>query len=119
MTPTTYTMADLEKARAVLEAVHQRFDNYSGNNPDRYQSQMNAARREVRHIESALKAAGVIPLSAQEQLEQELDRLHPDAPSKTIVEHNGKRYQRWYYPAEKSNSGKTVHEWDKGWRGVQ
>jgi hypothetical protein len=35
-----------------------------------------------------------------------------------IVEHNGKRYQRWYAPAEMSNSGKTVQAWDRGWREV-
>lgn len=114
----TYTMADLEKARAELTRLSDAFANDSSNNPNKYQSQIKAASRKVRHIEAALKDAGVIPLTDHEKLERELDAAFPNARSKEVVEHKGKKYQRWFYPAEKSNSGKTVHEWDKGWREV-
>lgn len=113
-----YTLEGLEKARAELKRLTDAWDNYSGNNPNKYQSQIKSARLQVSIIESALKANGTIPLTEHEQLERELDRLHPDAESKLIVEHNGKRYQRWYAPAAVSNSGKTVQAWDRGWREV-
>ncbi len=63
-----------------------------------------------------LKDNGTIPDRARSARTR--DELHPDAASKLVVEHKGKRYQRWYFPAEKSNSGKTVHEWDSGWKEI-
>jgi len=118
MADETYTLEGLENARAELKRLEDAWDNYSGNNPDKYQSQIKSARTMVRVIESTLKANGTLPLTEQEQFEGELDAAFPNAQSKEIVEHNGKRYQRWFLPAEKSNSGKTVKAWDRGWREV-
>ena len=81
--------------------------------------QIKSARTMVGLIESTLKANGTLPLTEHEQLERELDRLHPDAETKLIVDHNGKRFQRWYAPAAVSNSGKTVQAWDRGWKEVK
>lgn len=114
-----YTMADLEAARAELKGWTEAFANDSSNNPNKYQSQIKSARMKVRMIEEALKAAGTIPLTDQERLERDLDKLFPSAQSKAIVEHGGKRYQRRFYPAEKSRSGKTVQVWDKSWVEVE
>lgn len=118
MADTPYTLADLEKARAALDAVNERFASYSGNNPDKYQSQIKAAERDVRAIKAALKMDGTLPLTDQEKLERELDAAFPKAQSKEVVQYKGKKYQRWFYPAEKSNSGRTVHGWDKGWKEI-
>jgi len=49
-----------------------------------------------------------------EQHIAELDRLYPNARSRSIVEYGGKRYRIRYYP-ETSRSGKTVHRWHHGW----
>ena len=115
MADTTYSVADLEAARAELTRWSDAFANNSSNNPNKFQSQIMSARMKVRVIEVALKSAGMIPMTAQEQLESELDKAFPDAQSKQIVEHNGKRYQRRFSPAEMSNSGKTVQVWDRSW----
>lgn len=112
------TLEDLEAARQELAIWSDRFDNYSGNNPDKFQSDIKAARRKVRDLEDALKATGAIRLTEHEILEAELDRLFPGAKSKAIVSHEGRKYQRRFWPLEKSNSRKTVKEWGKGWQDV-
>ena len=118
MANTSYTIEDLENARAELRRWDDAFADTSSNNPNKYRSQIRAAASEVRRIEAALKDAGVIPLTEHEKLERELDVAFPQAQSKEVVEYRGKKYQRWFSPAEKSNSGKTVHEWKKGWSEV-
>lgn len=44
------TPEDLERARKELQDWQDRFDRYSGNNPDKYQSDIREARRRVREI---------------------------------------------------------------------
>ena len=109
-----YTIADLEKAKAERSAIEARWDNYSGNNPNKFHSERNAAQAKVEIIEAHLKASGDIPLSEHEILERDLDRLFPEARSKEIVEHQGIRYQRRFSPAERSRSG-NVTRWHKSW----
>lgn len=109
-----YTIADLEKAKTERSAIEARWDNYSGNNPNKFHSQRNAAQAKVEIIEAHLKASGDIPLSDHEILEKELDHLFPEAASKGIVEHQGVRYQRRFSPAEHSRSG-NVTRWHKSW----
>jgi hypothetical protein len=113
-----YTLDDLEKARERLRGWEDRFDRYTGNNPNKYQTDIKAARREVRLIEDALKADDALPLTEQERLAKVLDAAFPDAESKQIVEHGGRRFQRHFWPIEKSRSGKTVTEWGRGWTEV-
>jgi len=110
-----HTLEDLDKVRAELRDWEDRFDRYSGNNPDKYKSDIRLARQKVRLIETALKDSGVLPLSDQEKLEKELDGKFPNARSKEIVVHNERRYQRRFFPLEKSRSGKTVTEWGCEW----
>ena len=64
-----------------------------------------------------LLTKGAIPLTGNEIIEKELDRLFPDAESKEIVEHQGVRYQRRFSPAERSRRG-NVTRWDKSWVAV-
>jgi hypothetical protein len=113
-----YTMADLERAREELNRWSEAVANDSSGNPNKHQSQLKSARSEVRLIESALKASGDIAATEHEALERELDAAFPNAKSKEVVEHKGKRYQRRFLPAERSNSGKTVHEWHKWWEAM-
>ncbi|HVW57357.1 MAG TPA: hypothetical protein VHC00_16895 [Rhizobiaceae bacterium] len=116
---TNYTLADLEAARDELTAWNRRFDDYTGNNPDKYQANIKSARARVREIESALKTAGAISKSEHEQIESALDRMFPNARSKEIVEYEGKKYQRRFTPLERSRSRKSVTAWDKSWMRLQ
>src|SRR3954462_3865377 len=108
-----YTLTDLEKARETLAQWQERWANSSSNNPDKHEGHIREARRRVREIEEALKAGGQIPLTEQEQREARLDAAFPDAKSKQVVEFEGKKYQRIYFPIERSRSRKSVTEWGK------
>jgi hypothetical protein len=110
-----YTLEAYEKARAELTLWNERWDNYTGNNPDKYQTDIRDAARKAREIKQYLEDVGLLERSYKEKLERELNRIFPNAQSKEIVEHNGKKYRRRYWPLEKSRSGKTVKEWDKSW----
>jgi len=63
-----YTLEGLENAREELRKWDDRFDRYTGNNPDKYQSDIRAARSKVRLIESELKRTGALPMTDEEKL---------------------------------------------------
>lgn len=110
-----FTPGDLEEATKSLRDWQDKFDRYSGNNPNKYQADIRAARRRVRLIENALKASGQLELSEDEVLEKVLDQMYPNAKSKEVVEYKGQKFQRKFWPLEKSRSGKNVVEWGRGW----
>lgn len=110
-----YTLDDFEKAKAEVRRWTDAFDRYSGNNPDKYQSEIKHARAKLREIEEDLKSSGLLVMNEKEKLEAELDDQFPKATSKQIVEYKGKSYQRKFFPLEKSRSRKTVTEWGKTW----
>lgn len=114
-----YTLEDLEEARRKLEAASDRAANHRANNPDFGQADIRAARRMVEIITAELKMTGVLPLTDQEKLERQLDSRFPNARSRDIVEHDGKRYQLRFQPAQMSRSGKTVMEWHRWWEEVK
>lgn len=105
----------MENAKAGLAGWQKRFDDYSGNNPDKYQSDITAAKANVREIEGGLKDDGAIPTSEHEKTERALDRAFPNARSKEIVEFAGKRYKRRFTPLGHSRSGKSDTVWGKSW----
>ncbi|MGJ8530106.1 hypothetical protein [Maritalea sp.] len=111
----TYTPNDLEEATKSLREWQDKFERYTGNNPDKYQADIRTARRLVLLIENALKASGQLALSENEVLEKELDQMFPNAKSKEMVEYKGQKFQRKFWPLEKSRSGKNVVEWSRGW----
>lgn len=114
-----YTLEDLEKAQAELDRWEKAWSDYSGNNPEKYSTDIKLARSKVKRIREELKRTGVIPLTEQEQLEAELDKTFPNAQSKEIVEFNGTRYMRRFFPLEMSRSRKTVMEWGRTWVKVE
>ena len=114
-----YTLEDYKKAKAELTRWNEAWDNYTGNNPDKYQANIKAAARKVREIEQYLKDIGVLELTEKEKLEKELDWAFPNAKSKEIVEYKGKKYIRRFFSLEKSRSKKTVKEWGKSWEPVE
>jgi hypothetical protein len=96
------TKEDLENARRALQEWQERFDLYSGNNPDNYQADIRAARRRVQEIEDALKTSGKLPCSDRERMNIELDRAFSNAKSKGIAKYRGRKFQRHFYPLEHS-----------------
>lgn len=55
-----YTLSDLEKARADLSEWQRRFDNYSGNNPNKFRTDIRNARDRVAMITDLLKKQGLL-----------------------------------------------------------
>lgn len=110
-----YTMEHLEQARAALERVEDKWARDTSGNSDKYRGQIIDARREVEEIEAALKRQGLIPYSEKERLNNRLDEAFPCARSREIVEFEGARYIKKFYPKEKSRSGKSVKVWGSYW----
>lgn len=109
------TIEDLEKARADLSAWDERWANNRSNNPNKFHSQRTEARRRVDDLTSRLKAQGDLPMTEHEKACAQLDLLAPNANQGDIIEFEGYRWRRSFYPVEKSRSGKSVTQWGKTW----
>lgn len=110
-----YSLDDLDAAKAELKRWDDAYINNSSNNPNKYEAERRDARRRAREISAKLKLLGLIEMSDAEKVTNELDQLYPNSKSKTIVIHNGIKYQIRYFPVEKSRSDKTVKEWAHEW----
>lgn len=109
-----YTLKDLEEARAELQDWNNRWENYDGNNPNKYQSQIRAAIRRVEEIQEFLSLAELNSGVRSPTIDETLNSLYPNAKSGSEVLYEGKRFRRRYAPAEKSRSRQTVTRW-RGW----
>jgi hypothetical protein len=114
----TISLDDLEAAKAECQRIEDRWENYSGNNPNKFVAQRDAARSRVASMTRLLKAQGDLPMTEHEALCAELGRVAPNARHNDEVEHNGATYQRLFSPARTSLSGKTVTEWDRTWKKI-
>jgi hypothetical protein len=120
----SYTLDDLKRAKDNLAHLAAQWDSYNGNNPNKYRAKIDTARLEVSIIESHLRANGTLPppppkpLTEKELLDKELDEAFPNAQSKQIVTYKGQKYQRRFWPLDKSRSGKTVHVWGRDWKKI-
>jgi hypothetical protein len=111
-----YTINDLKKANAELDEIEKRWAAaYSADCPNPLDAEAKLLAGKVRDIEEDLKRRGIIPYTDHELAEESLDAAFPNAQSKEVVTYNGKRYQRRFYPIEKSKTGKTVRKWRKEW----
>ena len=108
-----YSEEDLEEAKQDLERANE--IGMSGNNPNAGRARQQAARNRLRTVEQALKGSGQLEKSQEEKLTEELDKLYPNAKSKTVIEYQGKKYQIRYFPLESSRTGKTIFEWGHQW----
>jgi hypothetical protein len=119
--PLKYTLDDLKRAEERLAGSQAYRDSYVSNNPNKYRNNDKYLRLEVVIIKEHLTADGALPpvpprpLTEKELLDKELDEAFPNAQSKQIVEHKGRKYRRRFWPLDKSRSGKTVHEWGCDW----
>jgi hypothetical protein len=114
-----FTLAMLEEAERILAEG----DNGRHNNPGRTRRWIREKTECVALIRAGLIAQGDLPKPeksaeriAHEKIEAELDRLHPNAQNRRVVEYQGNRYIRCYWPIETSNSGKTVYLWHASWQ---
>jgi hypothetical protein len=114
-----FTLAMLEEAERILAEG----DSGRHNNPDRTRRWNRDAMERAAHIRAHLIEQGDLPKPeksaeriAHEKIETELDSLYPNAQNNRIVEYQGNRYIRCYWPIETSNSGKTVYGWHASWQ---
>ena len=66
-------------------------------------------------ILACLKRQKILPLSEVELISSALDNLHKRVKNHTVVEYEGKHYQRQFSPLKLSKSGKNVQKWARFW----
>lgn len=108
---------ELDAAKANLKAVVDRQDNYSGNNPNKYQSAVRIAQENVARLTAAAKRSGLIASTDEERMATVLDGLHPSTRHGDKVEHDGRFYRRSILPHTKTRSGR-VATWTKTWHEI-
>lgn len=115
-----YTLDDHAAAKTELEVLNNKYENYSGNNPNRFRADIETAKAKLHSIESHLKSTGELPRTLEEERDIQLDLAFPNAQSRQVVEWQGKRYMRRFTPVARSLSGKTVKGgWHKYWEEVR
>lgn len=112
---TDYTLNDHAKAVQDLARLHEKWENYSGNNPNKVLADIETAKGTLARVERALKDTGVLPRTAQEVRDAALDKAYPNALSRQIVQWEGQHFQKRYTPVATSLSGKTVRAWKSSW----
>jgi hypothetical protein len=110
-----HTLEDLAAARADVKHWNDAYANDRSNNPDKFAAQRRNAAARLRQVERSLKEQGLLQKSAQELLDEQLDRLYPNARPRTVVTHEWTKYRVRYFPLETSRSRKTVKEWEHTW----
>lgn len=115
----SYTLDDLKKAQEELRMASDRAASSSSNNINFGQSDIHSAQDMLEIITADLKQTGLLPKTAKEVLEDEIDKEFPNARSKQIVEHKGRKYQLRFAPARMSRSRQTVKKWLRWWEEVK
>ncbi len=82
---TNFTIDDHNQALQALTLLEARWENYDGNNPNKYWADIEAARAKLAVITKALKSSGLLPRTPEEERDALLDSTFPDARSKEIV----------------------------------
>jgi len=116
--PPPYTLTDHSKAKAKIQALKAKWENYSGNNPNKFQADIADAMAELHSIEVELKKSGELAQTLIEKRDALLDEAFPNARSQQVVDWQGKKYMRRFSPVSTSLSGKTVKAWNKYWEEV-
>jgi len=114
-----HTLEDLEAARAELSQCIDAFDNPRTSFREQLAARIREASRKVHDIESELRSRGLITLDPKRTLEAELDMRFPTAQHREIVEYQGRRYRRRFFPEQKCRSGWAVKKWGRCWEEVE
>ena len=96
------TPQDLDQAQADVTLWDERWANDNSNNPNKYWSQRQAARRRVRVLTAMLELQGDLEMTDHERLCATLDAFVPNARSGQVVEHDGLRYRRRSTPKKRA-----------------
>ena len=112
------TLEDLARAERQLKDLVERDADYRGNNPDKFTSGLRMLTAERDRLLADLKDQGLIPETDEEVLTRTLDAVFPDARSRQVVTHEGRKYRKRFRPAEYSRSGKSVNRWEHWWEPV-
>lgn len=103
---------DLDLAREELRRKTEQFHNDDGTTSG---LDIRLASKKVKMLEDDLKKRVIVLGVDKETLHAELDRLFPEAKSKEIVEHEGRRYQRRFYPLTRSIPAVRYSKWVGTW----
>jgi hypothetical protein len=108
-----YAETDLVDAKALLAAAEGR--DHRANNPNKGRAYIKRLRLEVSAIEAELRwqETATPEQIAQCALDDELNFRFPNAKSKTVVEHDGQRYQLKVKPISFSYGVPT--DWSRSW----
>lgn len=106
-----YSLEDLKEAERNFE---HRSDLWvkeeDGEKPNRHSSEAKKAAQHFKQVTEYLKVNGIIPFTDGELTQESLDQEYPYAQSREVVELNGVRYQKRFYPKKRSKWGKSVTE---------
>jgi hypothetical protein len=110
---TRYTEADLAAVKQRLEEAEDH--DHRANNPNKGRAYLKGLRLEVSVIEGHLRwqQTATPEQIAQVDLDETLNGLHPNARSRTVVEHDGQRYQLKVKPI--SFSYGAPNDWSRSW----
>lgn len=114
MPDTAPSLADLDAAQVALDQKRARQAAYIGAHPARLETETRLALEQVQTLTAALKASGLLPRTAHEELEARLDAAFPKARPKDIVTFENERYRRRVEPATRTAAGQ-VSTWSRGW----
>lgn len=103
---------DLDLAREELRRKTEQFHNDDGTTSA---LDIRLAWKQVKMMEDDLKRRAIVLGIDKMTLHAELDRLFPDAKSKEIVKHEGRRYQRRFYPQTESIPAVRYSKWEGTW----
>lgn len=102
-----------DRDRFIFPSGYLLFPYMNGEAVDYLQARRSDSER-LDEVTQSLKAVGLLVRTEHETLEAKLDLAFPNTVSKTAVEYEGARYERWYSPATRSLSGRPM-TWAKGW----
>ena len=112
------TLDDYHTARAANEAQQDRFAVYSGNNPDKYASDIRSALARLHRVEDYLKRTGLLPVTEHEAITFRLDATYRNARSRRFVMLDDKRDRMSFNNVLVSTLGQLSAE-ARAWHGVK
>ena len=88
-----YTVEGLAWLTAELAREQAKWDNYSGNNPNKGAADRRALSRQIEQVTAALKDAGTLPSTPEERLKKVLDKQTPGRLKGCCTRYEGQWYK--------------------------
>jgi|GEM_PF-1255253 len=122
---TTVTLEEYEAMKEWVKTLQEEAHRDDGDKvswlgrQERRSNRIHEAQGERDRAEISLKKRGLLPVTAQDQLDFELDKKAYGMRNGQILEHEQRFFRLRFIPYAKSNTGKTVHVWMREWEEVQ